>query len=173
MKFSPTPIAGVQLVTADLMSDARGFFARLSCPQEFAGQGIEFQPLQTSLSRNTHLHTLRGMHYSHRPEGKLVRCVRGRVLDVVFDIRRDSPTFGASTSVILDADAANAIYIAPGLAHGFLTLQPDCDVLYQIDQIFQPGFDAGLRWNDPLFGFQWPAAPAVIGERDAAYPDFR
>jgi dTDP-4-dehydrorhamnose 3,5-epimerase len=172
MRFEPTQLEGVVLVRPDLMEDQRGFFARLYCPQEFAAAGIAFEARQTSLSRNDNLHTLRGMHYCNEPEAKLVRCVRGRILDVVFDIRRESATFGKSVAVELSADNALGLYIAPGLAHGFLTLEANSDVMYQIDRLYRPGFDAGLRWNDPQFAFDWPAVPAVISERDATYPDF-
>jgi dTDP-4-dehydrorhamnose 3,5-epimerase len=172
MRFEPTPIAGAMLVAADPQADDRGFFARLFCPREFAGAGVDFAPAQTSLSRNPAPLTLRGMHYATEPEAKLVRCVRGRMFDVLFDVRRDSPTFLQSFGVKLDAEGAQALFAPAGVAHGFLTLAPDTDVLYQIDRIYRPGFDAGLRWNDPAFAFAWPTKPALIGARDAAWPDF-
>jgi len=172
MRFEPTPIAGAMLVTAEPLADDRGFFARLFCPREFAAAGVDFAPKQTSLSRNPASLTLRGMHYASEPEAKLVRCARGRMFDVLFDVRRDSPTFLQSFGVELDAEGAQALFALAGVAHGFLTLAPDTDVLYQIDRIWRPGFDAGLRWNDPAFAFAWPAEPAVIGARDAAWPDF-
>ena len=172
MRFAKTDIEGLLIIDPDLHADERGFFARLSCPDEFAREGIDFRPVQTSVSRNDALHTLRGMHYCREPEAKLVRCARGAILDVVFDIRRDSPSFGRAVGVDLDDRGLRALYIPAGLAHGFLTLKPDSDVLYQIDRIFRPGFDEGLRWNDPRFSFAWPAAPAVIGARDANWPDF-
>lgn len=173
MRFIPTDLPGVTIVEPDLHSDERGFFTRLNCPEEFAAAGVAFEARQTSLSRNQARHTLRGMHACTEPEAKLVRCTRGRILDVVFDIRRDSPTFGRSFGLELDAERARALYVPAGLAHGFLTLAPDTDVLYQIDRLYRPGCDFGLRWNDPAFAFAWPAAPVVIGARDAVYPDFR
>lgn len=172
MRFRRTPIEGVVIVEPELHVDARGFFTRLSCPEEFASAGIPFSPRQTSLSRNTARHTLRGMHFCLEPEAKLVRCVRGRIHDVVFDIRRDSATFGQSFGLDLDAAQAMALAIAPGLAHGFLTLEPECDVLYQMERLYRPGFDRGLRWNDAAFAYSWPAVPAVIDGKDASWPDF-
>lgn len=172
MRFSGTGIEGVLIVDPEPHEDERGFFARLSCPVEFADAHIAFSPNQTSISRNTARHTLRGMHYCLEPEPKLVRCVRGRILDVVFDIRRDSPTFGRAAGVELDPNGLRGLFIPAGVAHGFLTLEPDSDVLYQIERIYRPGFDAGLRWNDPRFAFDWPARPAIIGARDAQWPDF-
>jgi dTDP-4-dehydrorhamnose 3,5-epimerase len=173
MRFVPTDLAGVMIVEPDLHRDERGFFARLACDEEFAAAGIGFEARQTSLSRNLGLHTLRGMHSCREPEAKLVRCIRGRILDVVFDIRGDSPTFGRSFGIELDAEGAGGLYIPAGAAHGFLTLEPDTDVLYQIDRVYRPGCDFGLRWNDPMFAFAWPAPPAIISARDADYPDFR
>jgi len=173
MRFSETGIPGVVVAEIEPAADARGAFARLHCPDEFAAAGHPFQPAQTSLSRNPRWLTLRGMHYQRPPfaETKLVRCVRGRVFDVALDLRRDSPTFRRWTSAELSADNAQALLIPPGVAHGFLTLEPDTDVLYQIAPRFEPGHEAGVRWNDPAFAIAWPASPEVISERDAAYPN--
>ena len=175
MRFSPTEVAGVMRVEIEPVQDARGAFARLHCPEEFAAAGIPFAPGQTSLSRNTAAFTLRGMHYQPAPHGetKLVRAVRGRVFDVALDLRPDSPTYLKWTGAVLDADEGQALFIPEGVAHGFLTLLPDTDVLYQIAPMFEPGHGAGVRWNDPAFAIRWPAPPEVISERDAAYPDFR
>ena len=173
MRFLPTGVDGVHLVEAEPDSDERGFFARLYCPQEFAAAGIPFRPCQTSLSYNRRRLTLRGLHYTTEPEAKLVRCTRGRVFDVAVDIRKDSPTFTRWCGFELDAASALALFIPAGVAHGFLTLADDCDLVYQIDRIYRAGFDAGLRWDDPAFAIAWPARPQVISPRDAAYPNFR
>jgi dTDP-4-dehydrorhamnose 3,5-epimerase len=172
MRFQPTALSGVMLIEPQPISDDRGHFARLYCPEEFAQAGIAFTPTQTSLSFNPARHTLRGMHYCVEPESKLVRCTRGRIFDVAVDIRRDSPTFRRWFGVELDPIQTRSLYVPPGVAHGFLTLEPECDVIYQIDRPYRPGFDAGLRWNDPQFAVQWPARPAVIDPRDRDYPDF-
>lgn len=115
------------------------------------------------------------MHYQPAPHGetKLVRAVRGRMFDVALDLRRESPTYRQWTAAELTADNARALLIPEGVAHGFLTLEPDTDVLYQISPGFQPGHEAGVRWNDPAFAIAWPAAPSLISERDATYPDHR
>lgn len=174
MRFVPTPIAGVVRVEAEPHSDDRGLFARLHCPEEFAAAGIAFAPAQTSVSRNPRAGTLRGMHYQAAPhaETKLVRVTAGRVFDVAVDLRPDSPTYRQWTGCELSAENLTALYIAEGIAHGFLTLEPDTDVQYQIAPAYRPGHDAGVRWNDPAFGIAWPASPALISERDAGYPDF-
>jgi dTDP-4-dehydrorhamnose 3,5-epimerase len=172
--FTEAAIPGVFLVGIEPASDARGFFARLQCPQAFADAGLDFQPAQTSLSRNHAAATLRGMHYQAAPmaETKLVRVVRGAAFDVVVDLRPDSPTFRRWAGFELSADNARAVFIPEGIAHGFLTLEPDTDVLYQIAPAYTPGHDRGVRWDDPAFGIDWPRPPSVISARDAAYPDF-
>jgi dTDP-4-dehydrorhamnose 3,5-epimerase len=173
MRFTPTSVAGVMLVDIEPHEDDRGAFARLQCPDEFASVGWPFSPAQTSLSRNPRTSTLRGLHYQLAPygEAKLVRTVRGRMFDVAVDLRRDSPTYRRWTAAELSADNARALLIPEGVAHGFLTLEPDTDVLYQISPAFRPGHEAGVRWNDPAFAIAWPAAPSLISERDATYPD--
>jgi dTDP-4-dehydrorhamnose 3,5-epimerase len=173
MRFTPTRVAGVVAVDIAPQEDARGAFARLQCPEEFAAAGHPFAPVQTSLSRNPQMGTLRGMHYQSAPRGetKLVRAVRGRMFDVALDLRPDSPTYRQWTGAELSADNARALLIPEGVAHGFLTLEPDTDVFYQISPAFQPGHEAGVRWNDPAFAVAWPAAPVLISDRDASYPD--
>jgi dTDP-4-dehydrorhamnose 3,5-epimerase len=174
MRFTETDIAGVMIVDVEPRSDARGSFARLHCPDEFAAAGHPFTPAQTSLSRNPQAGTLRGMHHQSAPqaEAKLVRAVRGRIFDVAVDLRPGSPTHRRWTATELSAENARALLIPEGVAHGFLTLEADTDVLYQISPAFQPGHEAGVRWNDPAFGIAWPAAPTLISERDAGYPDY-
>lgn len=175
MRFVPTPIAGVVRVEAEPHADERGLFARLHCPEAFAAAGIAFEPAQTSLSRNPTSGTLRGMHFQAAPhaEAKLVRVTRGRVFDVAVDLRPGSPTYRQWTGAELSAENLVGLYIGEGMAHGFLTLEPDTDVVYQIAPAYRPGHDAGVRWNDPAFGIDWPAAPRLISERDASYPDHR
>jgi dTDP-4-dehydrorhamnose 3,5-epimerase len=172
MRFLPTELPGVTVVEPEPIGDARGHFARLFCPDEFARAGIAFVPTQTSLSFNRARHTLRGMHYCVEPEAKLVRCTRGRIFDVALDLRRDSAAFRRWFAVELDPVRAQALYIPSGVAHGFLSLEPETDILYQIDRPYRPGFDAGVRWNDPQFAIDWPAVPSVIDPRDRDFADF-
>jgi len=173
MRFTPTEIAGVVRVDVEPHRDDRGLFARLHCPDEFAAAGIPFSPAQTSVSRNPMRHTLRGMHYQPAPHGesKLVRVTCGRIFDVAVDLRPSSPTYRRWTAAELSAENLAALFIPEGIAHGFLTLEPDTDVVYQIAPMFRPGHEAGVRWDDPAFGIAWPAPPALISPRDAAYPD--
>ena len=173
MRFAPTAIPGVVVVDIEAPADDRGSFGRLQCPDEFAAAGHPFTPAQTSLSRNPRAGTLRGMHYQPAPhaETKLVRAVRGRMFDVALDLRPDSPTLRKWFGIELSAENACALLIPKGVAHGFLTLEADTDVLYQISPAFSPGHEAGVRWNDAAFAIAWPRAPALISERDATYPD--
>jgi dTDP-4-dehydrorhamnose 3,5-epimerase len=173
MRFAQTRLPGVVVVDAEPHADRRGSFARLQCPDEFASAGVAFAPVQTSLSRNPEVGTLRGLHYQPDPFGerKLVRAIRGRIYDVAVDLRPESPTFRQWVAEELSADNARALFIPEGVAHGFLTLEPDTDVLYQISPKFEPGHEAGARWDDPAFAIRWPASPRLISERDATYPD--
>jgi dTDP-4-dehydrorhamnose 3,5-epimerase len=175
MRFFETEIAGVVRVETEPMADARGSFARLHCPDDFARAGHPFAPAQTSLSHNPKAGTLRGLHYQPDPHGevKLVRVVRGRVFDVAVDLRSNSPTHRRWVAHELSADNALAVLIPEGVAHGFLTLEPETDVLYQIAPRFAPGHEAGVRWDDPAFAIPWPTKPALIGDRDVAYPDYK
>jgi dTDP-4-dehydrorhamnose 3,5-epimerase len=175
MRFTETEIPGVVLVDAVAHADARGAFMRLHCPAEFEAAGHPFTPAQTSLSRNPRAGTLRGMHYQRAPhaETKLVRCVRGAAFDVVVDLRPESPTWRRWIGAELSARNARAFLIPEGVAHGFLTLDPDTDVLYQISPAYEAGHEAGVRWNDPAFAIAWPTEPALIGDRDAGWPDYR
>jgi dTDP-4-dehydrorhamnose 3,5-epimerase len=175
MRFTPTQIAGVVVVDMEPHADERGAFARLQCPAEFAAAGHPFEPAQTSLSRNPHAFTLRGLHYQPAPhaEVKLVRAVRGRIFDVAVDLRPASATYRQWTASELSAESGRALLVGEGIAHGFLTLEPDTDVLYQISPAFEAGHEAGVRWDDPAFAIAWPGSPALISARDAAYPDHR
>lgn len=174
MRFAATAIAGVVVVDIEPRTDERGSFARLHCPEAFAAAGHPFAPVQTSLSRNPTAGTLRGLHYQPPPhaEVKLVRCVRGRIFDVAVDLRPDSPTHRQWAAVELSAETGRALLVPEGVAHGFLTLEPDSDVIYQISPAYQPGHEAGVRWDDPAFAIAWPSAPALISPRDAGYPDY-
>ena len=174
MRFQATDIAGVVIVEAEPHTDLRGGFARLHCPDEFAAAGIAFSPVQTSISTNPTPGTLRGLHFQDAPhaETKLVRAVRGRVFDVAVDLRPDSPTHRRWTATELSATNLRGLFIPEGVAHGFLTLEPDSDVLYQIAPHFTPGYAAGVRWNDPAFAVDWPGIPALMSPTDAAYADY-
>jgi len=174
MLFESLHIPGAVRVGIERKSDARGFFARTFCAGEFSVHGIPHELVQASISYNERRGTLRGMHFQWPPsrEGKLVRCIRGRLFDVLLDLRPQSPTYLAHQSVVLDEESRDAVFIPPGVAHGFQTLVDRTEVLYQMCDFYAPDLGAGVRWNDPIFGIEWPLTEVVINDRDAGYPDF-
>lgn len=174
MRFVTTPIIGAMIVELDIQSDARGHLARTFCEEEFSRAGINMRIVQTNISHNRKALTLRGLHYQAEPHGepKIVQCVRGRIFDVAVDLRPQSPSYCRWTSVELSADSNQVFYIPPGCAHGFLTLEDNCDIVYLMGAPFAPESGRGVRWNDPAFGITWPAQPQEISERDAHYSDF-
>ncbi|WP_315831404.1 dTDP-4-dehydrorhamnose 3,5-epimerase [Bradyrhizobium prioriisuperbiae] len=174
MKFSATNIPGVWIVEVTSSQDERGLFARTFCADTFSQHGLVSQFPQCNSSWNAKKGTLRGMHYQDmpHPEIKLVRCTKGRVFDVVVDLRADAPTHRKWVGVELDANRRNAVYIPEGCAHGFLTLEDDCEVFYHMGERYVPELARGVRWNDPAFQIEWPMHPALISERDASLPDY-
>jgi dTDP-4-dehydrorhamnose 3,5-epimerase len=172
--FEPTAIPGVVVVRPERFADARGHFARTWDGDELAAHGLNPRVVQCSTSFNARAGTLRGMHYQAAPhaEAKLVRCTRGRVFDVALDLRPGSPTFRQWAGAELSAENGAALYVPEGCAHGFLTLEDASEVFYMISAPYAPEAARGARWDDPAFGIRWPAAPRVIHDRDAGYPDF-
>ncbi|PDT30395.1 dTDP-4-dehydrorhamnose 3,5-epimerase [Rhizobium sp. M10] len=175
MRFAPTAVAGAFVVEVEVRADDRGMFARTFCAESFTAHGLASVYPQCNLSQNHRRGTLRGMHYQAdpKPEAKLVRAVRGRVFDVALDLRRESPTYLKWASVELDATSRNAFYIPAGCAHGFLTLEDDCELFYQMSEIYVPELARGVRWDDPAFSIAWPFTPSVISERDVALASYR
>lgn len=174
MIFTPVSLGGACLVEIERVEDERGFFARTWCRREFEKHGLDPRLAQCSISFNRARATLRGLHYQTTPheEAKLVRCVRGSVWDVIVDLRPDSPSFTGHFGVELSAENRRALYVPPGFAHGFITLEDATEVAYQMSEFYHPESARGVRWDDPAFGIEWPLVPQVISERDRCYPDF-
>ena len=174
MKFLSKKLAGVFEVRLEPRADHRGFFARTWCGDEFARNGLTAKIAQSSVSFNKQKGTLRGMHYQAAPyeEAKLVRCTSGSIYDVAVDLRPDSATYKEWIGVVLSAAERNMLYVPEGCAHGFLTLENESEVFYEISEFYQEGSGRGVRWDDPAFGIVWPEAVQVISERDRTYPDF-
>ena len=172
MNFLETEISGVFVIHPEFVHDERGFFARSWCQKEFASHGINPRMVQCNISGNLRKGTLRGMHYQAAPfaETKLVRCTRGAIFDVALDLRPNSRTYKRWTAADLTAENHHMICIPEGCAHGFLTLEGDCEVFYQMSEFYHPESAQGVRWNDPAFGIKWPGEVEVISERDASYP---
>lgn len=175
MLFDPLQLAGAALVRLDRHDDQRGFFARTVCTDEFRAHGLPDTFVQSSISWNRRRGTVRGLHFQWPPshEGKLVRCVRGAIYDVLLDLRPAQPTYLRHQAVTLDEQNRDAVFIPSGVAHGFQTLADDTEVLYQMSDAHAPALAGGVRWNDAAFGISWPlCGDIVIGERDATWPDF-
>ncbi|MDX8392430.1 MAG: dTDP-4-dehydrorhamnose 3,5-epimerase [Mariprofundaceae bacterium] len=173
MIFTETELAGAFVIDIEPMQDERGFFARSWCKNEFARHGLNSDLQQCNISYNNKKGTLRGMHYQRPPheEVKLVRCVRGAIYDVIVDLRADSATFLRWQGVKLSEKNRSALYIPEGFAHGFLTLSDAVEVVYQMSSCFVSGSAAGIRWDDPTIGINWPHQPRCISEKDKLYAD--
>jgi len=173
--FVPTSLPGAFIVDIDRRDDDRGFFARTWCRREFAEMGLNADLAQCNVSYTKRRGTLRGMHWQAAPhsETKLVRCTRGAIWDTIIDLRPDSTGYMKHLSVELTAASGRALYIPEGMAHGFLTLEDDCEVSYQMSEFHEPAAARGVRWNDPAFAIEWPVGDPILHPRDAAYPDFQ
>lgn len=174
MIFRETPLPGAYVIDIERLEDERGFFARTWCEREYEEHGLNPRLVQCSISFNKVKGTLRGMHFQLPPfaEVKVVRCTRGAIFDVIIDLRRESPTFRQHFGVTLTPENHTMLYVPEGFAHGLLTLADETEVLYLISEFYAPEYARGVRWNDPAFGIEWPAAVQMISERDASYPDF-
>lgn len=172
MQFTATAIGGVFACSDEVHTDVRGSFHRTYCSATFAEHGLEPVEAQVAISRNTAAGTLRGLHFIPEADGeaKLVRCIAGRIFDVAVDLRPESPTYLRHISVELDASRCNSLYLPRGIAHGFITLQDDCDVLYQFSRAHRPGVEMGVRWDDPVLAIKWPMPPTILSDRDRKLP---
>jgi len=174
MKFREQKIGGVWLIEAEPLVDDRGAFRRHFCRQEFKKRGLESQILQTNISENFRKHTLRGFHYQVKPfeEAKTLSCMRGAIYNIVVDLRPGSSTFLQWVSFELKADDGLSLHVPAGCANAYLTREDFTTILYYMSEAYSAGGYRGFRYNDPLFGFKWPAEPVVISEKDRSYPDF-
>jgi dTDP-4-dehydrorhamnose 3,5-epimerase len=174
VRFSETGLAGALIVDIAAAEDERGLFARTFCANEFKEHGLPPALVQCSTSFNARRGTLRGMHWQAepKPEGKLVRCTRGAVHDVILDLRPGSATRLKWRAFELTADNRRALYIPPGFAHGFQALSDASEVLYQMTESYSPELARGARWNDQTFGIDWPIRPPMLSPRDASFPDW-
>jgi dTDP-4-dehydrorhamnose 3,5-epimerase len=177
MMFRETLLREVYKIDLETLEDERGLFARSYCWREFQAHGLNPKVVQCNVSYNRSRGTLRGMHYQDGADGeaKLIRCVRGALYDVAVDIRADSPTFRQWIGFELRAEPGRPspmLYLPEGVAHGFLTLEDDTEVFYQMSAFYAPAAARGFRWNDPVFSVEWPEPIRVISDRDQNYPDF-
>ena len=175
MILHKTKISGAFEIHLEPKLDERGFFARTWCREEFERNGLNPKLVQCSVSFNAKKGTLRGLHYQEPPfaEAKLVRCTSGSIYDVVLDLRVQSAAFKQWLGVMLTAENRKMVYVPEGCAHGFITLEDESEVLYQMSEFYHPESTRGVRWNDPAFQIAWPEKVNVISERDRTYPDFK
>lgn len=174
MKYQATDVDGAFVVSLEPRGDERGFFARVFCAEEFAGQGLDGGIAQINTSLSVHAGTLRGMHYQIAPHGeaKLVRCIRGSAVDVVLDLRRSSPTYGRWSGALLTAENRQMMFVPKGCAHGFLTLEDHTEMFYSASAPYVGSAERVVRWNDPRFAIDWPRNPAVLSPKDESAADF-
>lgn len=174
MIFTPLQLSGAYVIDLERLEDERGFFARSWSEEEFQAYGLNPRLVQCSISFNRKRGTLRGMHFQAKPyeEAKLVRCTGGAIHDVIIDLREESPSYTRWEAIVLTAENRRSVYVPEGFAHGFQTLEPDTEVVYQMSQVYRPEHDRGVRWDDPILGIRWPLAERTISERDRSYPDF-
>jgi dTDP-4-dehydrorhamnose 3,5-epimerase len=175
MTFLETKLPRVVELQLEPKTDERGFFARSWCQREFEEHGLNPKIVQCSVSFNERRGTLRGIHYQAdpHPEAKVVRCTRGAIYDVVVDLRPNSRTFKQWIGRVLSDVNRYMLYVPEGCGHGFLTLEPETEVYYQMSEFYHQELARGVRWNDPAFQILWPEKVEVISNRDSAYPDFR
>lgn len=172
MIITPMEIPGPAIVELELRTDDRGFFARTFCREEFSAAGLDPAVEQCNMSFNHKAGTMRGMHWQVAPhkEPKLIRCTRGAIVDVIVDMREDSPTRLAHVAVELTAENRRALYVPAYFAHGYLTLTDDTEVMYQAGGAYAPGSERGLRYDDPALGLDWPVPVTTISAKDASWP---
>ncbi len=174
MQVEPTAIPDVKLVAPPKFGDHRGYFSETYNRRRLAQAGIDLDFVQDNHSLSRAKGVVRGLHYQIPPaaQAKLISVVRGSIFDVALDVRRGSPTFGRHVGVVLSAERWKQILIPAGFAHGFVTLEPDTEVVYKVTDYYAPEHERGVRWNDPALAIDWPVSEeeAVLSEKDTRLP---
>ncbi len=176
MIFNKTKLDGAYVIEPERLEDHRGFFARVWCENEFSKHGLNSALLQCNIAFNYKKDILRGMHYQVAPyqEVKLVRCTQGSIFDVIVDLRPDSSSYKDWVGVELNAENRHMLYVPEGFAHGYLTLQDNSEVFYQVSQAYTPEAERGLRWDDPAFNIAWPYTDDLtISGKDKAWSYYK
>lgn len=172
MKITKTKLEGVVIIEPDVFGDNRGFFMESWNQKKMEEAGLFYNFVQDNHSRSSVKGTLRGIHFQKgdKAQAKLVRCVRGAVLDVAVDLRHDSPTYKQWVAVELSEDNFKQLLIPRGFGHGFITLTDDVEFLYKADNYYAPEADGGIRWNDPEIGVDWCIENPILSEKDKKNP---
>lgn len=168
MKFSETFIKGNFVISLETKQDERGFFIRNYCERQFADEGLNTKWVQTSSSINIKTGTLRGLHFQRNPstEIKLIRCIKGSIWDVIVDLRVNSKTFGKWFGIKLSDKNYSMMYVPKGLAHGFISLEDNSEILYFTSEFYNPRSEEILLWNDKNININWPIPPVIISKKD-------
>jgi dTDP-4-dehydrorhamnose 3,5-epimerase len=171
MLFTETELKGAYIIDLERRNDSRGFFARAFCQKEFAALGLKPVIAQANVAFNVKKGTLRGMHFQFPPvaETKVVRCTRGAILDVIVDLRPESPTYLKHVAVELTEDNHRALFVPERFAHGYQVLRDNTETSYQVGEFYTPGAEGGLRYDDPRLGISWPLDISVISEKDQQF----
>ena len=171
MIFVETELKGAYIIELERREDERGFFARAFCQNEFDAHGLKPMIAQANVASNRAKGTLRGMHFQFPPaaETKLVRCTRGAILDIIVDLRPESPTYLRHIAVELNEDNQRALYVPERFAHGYQALRDNTDTSYQVGEFYTPGSEGGLRYDDPKLALSWPLPVTVMSEKDRAW----
>ena len=171
MIFTETKLKGAFIIDIERREDSRGFFARAFCQNEFKAHGLKPTIAQANLASNIKKGTLRGMHFQYPPaaETKLVRCTRGAILDIIVDLRPESPTYLQHVSVELNEDNQRALYVPERFAHGYQALRDNTDTSYQVGEFYTPEAEGGLMFDDPRLKLSWPLPVSIISEKDQKF----
>lgn len=171
MIFTETALKGAFILDLEKREDSRGFFARSFCQNEFNAHGLKPVIAQSNLAFNLRAGTVRGMHFQYPPaaETKLVRCTRGAILDIIVDLRPESPTYMQHISVELSEDNYRALYVPERFAHGYQALRDKTETSYQVGEFYTPNAEGGLRFDDARLGLSWPLPVSVVSDKDQAF----
>ncbi|MFA6048304.1 MAG: dTDP-4-dehydrorhamnose 3,5-epimerase [Parcubacteria group bacterium] len=175
MEFIPTKFADAWLIKPKVFGDNRGFFLESYSKKIFSEQGINVEFVQDNHSRSEKAGTLRGLHFQNPPhtQSKLVRVTKGKVYDVIVDIRKNSETFGQWEGFELSAENFQMLFVPRGFAHGFMTLVDDTEFEYKCDNFYEPASEGGIIWNDPTLNIDWPIKEPILSEKDKLHPQFK
>jgi len=171
MIFTETALPGSFIIDLEPRGDDRGFFARTFCQREFESRGLKPLIAQGNVSFNVHRGTLRGMHFQYPPaaETKYIRCTRGAIVDVIVDLRPESPTYLQHVAVELTADNRRSLYVPERFAHGYQVLEPDTETIYMVGEFYTPAAESGVRFDDPRLGISWPLPATEMSPKDRTW----
>ena len=175
MKFLETELKGSYIIELEKSVDERGFFARTWDIEKFKELNLKSDIVHCNISFTKIKGTIRGMHYQITPfeESKIIRCTKGKIFDVLIDLRKDSSTYKNCEGFELSSENHDMVYVPEGFAHGFQSLEEDTEIFYQVSQFYSPESERGIRWNDPTFKIKWPLENKIISEKDSNWSDFK